>query len=98
MPAPKRDGPPRRFNELKTPPPASQEPVTDAFHTFTIFHGLVRTIPVHARFVHYPGNRFFFAGNGEAQVPLLLDLQKFVLYRLIREALPSALLFYGVER
>jgi hypothetical protein len=34
----------------ETPPPASQEPVTDASRTFTIFHGWVRTIPVHARF------------------------------------------------
>jgi len=41
--------PPRRFNELKTPILASQDPVADA-STFTIFHGLVRTIPVHARF------------------------------------------------
>jgi len=42
--------PPRRFNYLKTPPLASQEPVMDAPHTFTICHGWVRIIPVHARF------------------------------------------------
>jgi len=32
--------PPRRFNYLKTPRLTSQEPVTDASRTFTIFHGL----------------------------------------------------------
>jgi hypothetical protein len=35
---------------LKTPPLASQELVLDAICTFTIFHGWVRTIHVHARF------------------------------------------------
>jgi hypothetical protein len=39
----------RRFNYLKTPPLASQEPVMDAIRTFTIFHGWVR-FNVHARF------------------------------------------------
>ncbi len=39
--------PPRRFNYLKTPPLASQDSVTDASRTFTIFHGRMRSIPVH---------------------------------------------------
>jgi len=38
--------PPRRFNYLKIPPLASQEPVTDASRSFIIFHGLGET---HAR-------------------------------------------------
>ncbi len=46
---------PRRFDYLITPILASQEPVTEASRTFTIF--MVRTIPVHARFygnIHEP--------------------------------------------
>ncbi|GEM_PF-1991446 len=50
--------PPRCFSYLKTPL-ASQVPVTDASRTFTIFHGGVRTIPVHAR--------FYSAKNGKKQ-------------------------------
>jgi len=35
---------PRRFNELETPTPPSQEPVTNASRAFTIFHSWVRTV------------------------------------------------------
>jgi len=46
--------PPRRFNELKTPPTAFQR-AADACHTFTIFHGLGEN---HSRSFPFPLNRF----------------------------------------
>jgi len=52
---PQRDAPAVLQLPQKLRPLASQEPVTDASRTFTIFHGRVRTIPVHACFnrAHY---------------------------------------------
>jgi hypothetical protein len=47
--------PPQRFNYLNTPL-ASQEPVTNANRTFTIFHSRVRSIP---RSCPFQQSRFF---------------------------------------
>ena len=47
---PKKGRPRGASITLETPPLPSQEPGIDAIRTFTIFHGWVRTIPIHARF------------------------------------------------